>query len=75
MTRMKGALVVVGANYPTQEVVVHVQEGGFFDVRDRMLSHTWLLLEHQHFLVFMKTVILLSKTSTMWFRQEKARLA
>jgi hypothetical protein len=72
---MKGALVVVGANYPTQEVVVHVQEGGFFDVRDRMLSYTWLLLEHQHFLVFMKTVILLSKTSTMWFRQEKARLA
>jgi hypothetical protein len=70
---MKGALVV-GANYPAHEVVVHVQESGFLDVRDRMLSHTWLLLEHQHFLVFMKSVILLRKSSAMRFREEKARL-
>jgi hypothetical protein len=72
---MKGALVVVGPDDPPHQVVVHVQEGGFLDVRDRMLSHTWLLLEHQHFLVFMKPVILLRKSSAMRFREEKARLA
>lgn len=66
--------MVVIANYPAHEVVVHIEESGFLDVRDRMLSHTWLLLEHQYFLVFMKTMILLGKTLTMWFREEKAGL-